>query len=129
MSLYAFTESGEAAGAGDAAARHLRIWLAATGRSYDEAARELFVRAHPVLFGRDWELTLRGYDRWRWRRRLHDTAASFGRYIAPRHERWLAARSDGVETAPCLIASGGSAPCWALGWLAAVARDELESAA
>ena len=58
MSRHADTEVRDVAG--DAAARHVRIWLAASGSSYDASARELFVRAHPVLFGRAWELTLNG---------------------------------------------------------------------
>jgi hypothetical protein len=129
MSIYALTEFHEPAGAG-AAARHLRIWLAATASSYDPTARELFVRAHPVLFGRDWDLTLRGYGRWRWRRRLHDTAATFARYMAPRHERWLAAQADRTAVAPCLIGIGNSVPCWAFSEReSAGAQDQLEPAA
>ena len=99
MSVYAFTDFHEGAGEGDAAARHLRLWLAATGSSYSATARELFVQTHPVLFGRASELTLRGYDRWRWRRRLHDTAATFARYMGPRHQRWLAAQGDAAGAA------------------------------
>jgi hypothetical protein len=78
-------------------------------------ARELFVRSHPVLFGRASELTLRGYDRWRWRRRLQDTAATFAGYMAPRHERWLAARGDTSLLAPCVIGTDNSLPCWTRG--------------
>jgi hypothetical protein len=113
MSIYAFTELRESDSAVDRAARHLRVWLAATGASYDPTARDLFVRAHPVLFGRDSELTLRGYDRWRWRRRLHDTAATFARYMAPRHQRWITVQGDATTMAPCLIGTGNVLPCWA----------------
>ena len=90
------------------------MWLAASGISYNVTARELFVRGHPVLFGRNYEVTLRGYDRWRWRRRLHDTAASFARYMAPRHQRWLAAQGDPSGLAACLIGASRSFPCWAV---------------
>jgi hypothetical protein len=129
MSIYAFTELHEPAGAG-AAAGHLRIWLSATASCYDATARESFVRAHPVLFGRASELTLRGYDRWRWRRRLHDTEATFARYMAPRHERWLAAHAHNSAMAPCLIGSGTTLPCWAVsGRESSSAQDEAETAA
>jgi hypothetical protein len=129
MSIDAFTEFDEPAGA-RAAARHLRVWLAATASSYDLTPRELFVRAHPVLFGRDWSLTLRGYDRWRWRHRLDDTASTFARYMASRHERWLVAQADKTAMAPCLIGIGNSLPCWAFsGCESAGAQDQLEPAA
>ncbi len=130
MSIYAFTESRDATGAGDAAARHLRIWLAASGNSYGATSRELFVRAHPVLFGSASELTLRGYDRWRWRRRLHDTAATFARYITPRHQRWIAAQGETSATAPCLIGATNSLPCWTLSrGQSSSAQRELDTAA
>jgi hypothetical protein len=70
-------------------AQHVRLWLGATGLAYSGAAREAFVRAHPVLFGRAYEVTLRGYDRWRARRAVADTVDGFVRYIACRHERWI----------------------------------------
>jgi hypothetical protein len=98
----------------EGAARHLRVWLAAAGIPYDARARELFVRAHPVLFGRESDLPLRGYDRWRWRHRLHDNVVAFARYMAPRHSRWLVAQPDTSAIAPCLIGSGHLLPCWVL---------------
>jgi len=130
MAIYAFTDFHDGVAADDAAARHLRIWLAASGSSYGAAARELFVQTHPALFGRASELTLRGYDRWRWRRRLHDTPATFARYMAPRHQRWLAAQGDTSLTAPCLIGSGNLLPCWAGGGSEPCSvHHEFESAA
>jgi hypothetical protein len=130
MSVYALTDFRDDAGAGEPAGQHLRVWLAATGSSYGARARELFVRAHPVLFGRDFEPTMSGYDRWRWRRRLHDTAATFARYMAPRHERWMAHQPNPSSMAPCLIGASNSPPCWALGGCEpSSAQGELESAA
>jgi hypothetical protein len=130
MSLYASTEFADAAAWGDAAARHLRIWLAASGNSYDATARELFVRTHPVLFGRDCDLALRGYDRWRWRRRLQDTAATFARFMGPRQQRWITEQGTASAIPPCLIGGGDARPCWALGQLqSSSAQAECKAAA
>jgi hypothetical protein len=91
-------------------AQHLRIWLAATGRVYDSAARESFVRAHPDLFGRAYEVTLRGYERWRARHSISDTVEGFSRYILRRHERWIAAIGATSVLAPCLIGTATTQP-------------------
>jgi hypothetical protein len=93
-------------------AQHLRVWLGATGLSYDRAAREVFVRAHPALFGRAYEVTLRGYDRWRTRHAIGDTVDSFARYIARRHQRWIATSGLVPSLAPCLIGDDATQPCW-----------------
>ena len=113
MSVHAFPHSREPVGGVDGAARHLRVWLSATGLTYDANARDLFVNAHPTLFGRDSDVALRGYERWRWRHRLHDTAAAFARYIAPRHQRWMSGFTGASSMAPCLIGSRDAGPCWA----------------
>jgi hypothetical protein len=114
MSVHALPESRDTLGVVDGAARHLRVWLGAAGLTYDAVARDLFVRAHPVLFGRECEVALRGYERWRWRHRLHDTAAAFARYMAPRHQRWMSTQHAPGSMAPCLIGRGSALPCWAL---------------
>jgi hypothetical protein len=93
-------------------AKHLRVWLTASGLSYGGAARERFVRAHPVLFGSAYELTLRGYQRWRTRHDATDTLEAFARYIARRHQRWMDSMELTPAVAPCLIGSSGTAPCW-----------------
>ena len=127
MSEHALRDSHDRDSAVEGAARHLRVWLAATGLSYDATARDLFVRAHPVLFGRECDLAIRGYDRWRWRHRLHDTSDAFARYIAPRHQRWIATHAELSVMAPCLISSGQSQPCWQLkDFEASSARDQGE---
>jgi hypothetical protein len=94
--------------------QHLRSWLAVTGLAYDCAAREGFVRAHPALFGRAFEVTLRGYEQWRTRHRRTDTAESFARYIARRHQRWLGANPGSPALAPCLLGIGNTQPCWVI---------------
>ena len=92
--------------------QHIRVWLGATGLAYDRAAREGFVRAHPALFGRAHEVTLRGYDRWRTRHAVADTVDGFARYIARRHQRWIAATGLVPSLAPCLIGTATTQPCW-----------------
>jgi len=94
------------------AAQHLRLWLAASGFTYDGPAREAFVRVHPTLFGRAHEVTLRGFEQWQMRHRVSDTMEGFARYIASRHERWLAASGLTTGLAPCLIRAGTTQPCW-----------------
>jgi hypothetical protein len=92
-------------------AQHLRLWLAATGYPYNHAAREHFVRAHPTLFGIAYEVTLRGYDRWRTLRAVSDSVESFARYTARRHERWIAANGAAPGLAPCLVGFAAIQPC------------------
>lgn len=93
--------------------RHYRLWLAASGLPYDCTARESFARAHPALFGRAYEVTLRGYERWRLRHHTADSVDAFARYLSPRHERWLASHGCGVTLAPCLVGGTTGQPCWA----------------
>jgi hypothetical protein len=93
-------------------ALHLRVWLAGTGRVYDGAAREDFVRAHPELFGRAYEVTLRGYECWRARRAILDTVEGFSWYMSRRYERWITAIGATSALAPCLIGSPTTPPCW-----------------
>ena len=69
-------------------AEHFREWLVSAGLAYGGSARERFVRAHPSLFGSAYQLTLRGYERWRARAGVSDTLDAFSEYIAPRHQRW-----------------------------------------
>ena len=108
--------------------QHVRLWLGATGLGYSGAAREAFVRAHPVLFGRAYEVTLRGYDRWRARRAVADTVDGFVRYIARRHERWISVNRliDGL--APCLIGTANQQPCWTTPHVGAGAQTRLRAA-
>ena len=93
-------------------ADHLRLWLAAAGSTYGNAAREGFARAHPTLFGAAYEVTLRGYERWRMRHGVSDSELAFARYLAPRHERWLVAQASTHSVAPCLIPTANGQPCW-----------------
>jgi hypothetical protein len=109
-------------------ARHLNVWLAATGMTYGAVAREVFVRAHPTLFGHAYQVTLRGYEHWRRRHQVTDTLDGFARYIARRHQRWI--DSHGCGMAPCLVGTSATAPCWQLTAERTVAADvHLRSAA
>lgn len=90
-------------------ARHVRLWLAAARITYSPAAREAFVRRHPVLFGHAYEVTLRGYENWLLRHRFVDNLERFATFAALRHERWLAASGHTRSLPPCLLASQ---PCW-----------------
>ena len=109
-------------------AQHVRLWLGATGLAYSGAGREGFVRAHPVLFGRAYEVTLRGYDRWRARRAVADTLDGFVRYIARRHERWVSVNRliDGLP--PCVIGTATQQPCWSTPQGGAAAQTHLRAA-
>jgi hypothetical protein len=110
--------------------QHIRVWLGATGLTYNHAARESFVRAHPALFGRAYEVTLRGYDRWRTRHAIADTVDGFARYIARRHQRWIAATGLAVPSlAPCLIGTATTQPCWRIADGGANAQIERRTAA
>jgi hypothetical protein len=108
---------------------HLRVWLAAAGLAYDCTARERFVRAHPSLFGRAYEVTLRGYEQWRMRHRLTDTAEIFARYMDRRHERWMGASPGSPAVAPCLLSIGRTQPCWAIPDGGSIVRVDLGAAA
>jgi hypothetical protein len=109
-------------------AQHLRLWLAATGRPYNRVAREHFVRAHPALFGRAYEVTLRGYDRWRTLRAVSDSVDGFARYIARRHERWITANGVAPGLAPCLIGLATIQPCWTPADGGASAQNDVRAA-
>jgi hypothetical protein len=106
---------------------HVRLWLAATGVTYGPGAREQFVTAHPVLFGRAYEVTLRGYDHWRTRHGVTDSPEAFARYTVRRHERWLAADTQKAPVAPCLVDT--AQPCWRTGAAASSADVDLQPAA
>src|SRR3974390_2469823 len=97
-------------------ARHLGLWLAATGLTYNRTAREDFARSHPELFGQAYDVTLRGYDRWRGQRCLADNMQAFALYLTWRHERWLAQ-----------VPASGAAPCLfrAESWRQSLTRREL----
>jgi hypothetical protein len=92
--------------------RHCQLWLATSGLSYGCTAREEFARAHPALFGRAYEVTLRGYERWRMHRDTADSVDAFAQYLSPRHERWLATVGYGASLAPCLVGGPTGQPCW-----------------
>ena len=109
-------------------AQHVRLWLAATGLPYSRLAREHFVRAHPALFGRAYEVTLRGYDRWRALRSVSDSVDGFARYIARRHERWIAANGVAPGLAPCLIGFATTQPCWTAADGVASAQSDVRAA-
>jgi hypothetical protein len=111
------------------AAQHLRLWLAAVGVTYDRPAREAFVRAHPALFGRAYEVTLRGFERWQLRHQVSDTVDGFAHYIASRHERWFAGSGHTNGLPPCLIGSGSTGPCWKSEAAASIARADISGAA
>jgi hypothetical protein len=91
---------------------HCRVWLAASGLSYGRSAREAFARAHPALFGRAYDVTLRGYERWRLHDDTTDSVDAFARYLSPRHNRWLATVGYGATLAPCLFGGTTGQPCW-----------------
>jgi hypothetical protein len=110
-------------------AQHMRVWLAATGRVYDNAAREDFVRAHPELFGRAYEVTLRGYECWRGRHAILDTVEGFSRYMLRRHERWIAAIGATSALAPCLIGTATTRPCWSAADADSSAQNQFGAAA
>jgi hypothetical protein len=131
MSLHALSKVRIPDEAVHGGARHLRVWLAASGRSYDAAARELFVRAHAELFGCAYDLTLRGYDRWRWRNGVDDSVDGFARYVAPRHQRWMMSRDHTPGMPACLLGtSRGQQPCWTLaGDFSSPAEDQLRLSA
>jgi hypothetical protein len=93
-------------------ARHCQLWLALSGLSYGCTAREAFARAHPAMFGRAYEVTLRGFERWRSHHHIADSIDAFARYLSPRHERWLASVDDGGVIAPCLLGGTTGQPCW-----------------
>ena len=77
-------------------ADHCRRWLAASGLTYDQCARVAFARAHPVLFGGAYHVTLAGYERWLARDALLDSVDAFGAYLERRFERWT--RSCGPQS-------------------------------
>jgi hypothetical protein len=87
------TGTGSTATARFRCGHHVRHCIAATGLNYGSAAREAFALAHPALFGNAYYVTLRGYERWLARRRVTDSLETFVRYLASRHERWLANRT------------------------------------
>jgi hypothetical protein len=72
-------------------ADHCRRWLADSGLAYGPVGREAFARAHPWLFGRAYEVTLRGYERWLARGHLLDDLETFAAYLTGRFERALLA--------------------------------------
>jgi hypothetical protein len=110
------------------AAQHLQVWLVATGVTYDRTAREAFVRAHPSLFGRAYEVTLHGFEQWRMRHRFTDTVLEFARFIANRHERWLTANGATTGVAPCLLGSGIGQVCWKIERVESIARVDSPAA-
>lgn len=110
-------------------AQHLGVWLAATGRVYDSAAREDFVRAHPELFGRACEITLRGYERWRTRHAILDTLEGFCRYMSGRYERWITAIGGTSTLPPCLIGTAATPPCWSAADADSSAQHQFGAAA
>jgi len=111
------------------AAQDVRLWLAATGVTYDRRAREAFVRAHPALFGLAYEVTLRGFERWQTRHRVSDTVEGFAHYIASRHERWFVAHGSTPGVAPCLIGSAITQPCWKTEPAESIAQRDIRAAA
>ena len=106
---------------------HLQLWLAAAGVTYGRSAREQFVTAHPALFGRAYEVTLRGYEQWRRRHGLPDTAEAFARYTVRRHERWLTAHAPNAHVAPCLVDT--AQPCWRISGATSSAVIDVRAAA
>lgn len=130
MSVDALTVSYNRIEAVYRAARHVRLWLAATELAYDAAAREVFVRAHPLLFGHAYELTVRGFERWRSRHRVNDTVDGFARYIARRHQGWLDSHGYPNAMPPCLVGTANAQPCWHLpDGHAAAEQDHIKPAA
>jgi len=61
-------------------------WLNEAGLCYGRGSREAFVRAHPCLFGRAYETSLRGYERWLLRRNARDDLGAFATYLALRFQ-------------------------------------------
>jgi hypothetical protein len=110
------------------AAQHLRLWLAAAGVTYDQRAREAFVRAHPALFGRAYEVTLRGFHHWHARHGVADTVDGFAHYIANRHERWFATTGQTTGLPPCLIGLGTAEPCWKSEAAQSIAQIDVSAA-
>jgi hypothetical protein len=93
-------------------AQHFHVWLSAGGLTYGAVARESFVRAHPLLFGRDYALTMRGFEHWRQRHAIADSAEAFARFIARRHQRWMESLDPTPSMAPCLVGFANTEPCW-----------------
>jgi len=54
---------------------------------YGRSGREAFARAHPALFGRSYEVALRGYERWLARANMLDDLDAFAAYTTARFER------------------------------------------
>ena len=110
-------------------ARHLRLWLAAAGLTYGLQAREMFVRAHPSLFGRAFEVPLRGYEQWQRRQAAPDDLDRFAQYLARRHQRWLVAHGATTGLPPCLLGVGVDRHCWKLPAADSAPRSDLDAAA
>jgi hypothetical protein len=66
---------------------YCRGWLDAAGLCYGRLGREAFVRAHPYLFGRAYEVSLRGYERWLVRHNALDNLDTFAAYLTVRFQR------------------------------------------
>ena len=62
-------------------------WLAASGLGYGRGSREAFARAHPFLFGRMYEVSLRGYERWLVRHNALDNLDAFSTYLEKRFQQ------------------------------------------
>ncbi len=69
---------------GSAVVGLLARWLHDAGMAYGPTAREALARAHPALFGRTYQVALKGYLRWRRRTGADDTLEAFARFVAPR---------------------------------------------
>ena len=69
-------------------------WLTAADCSYGPDGREALARAHPALFGRAYDRSLREYECWLARQHLRDTLEHFADYMEPRYCRWLAAGGE-----------------------------------
>lgn len=69
---------------------YARNWLDSAGLSYHRQAREALARAHPRLFGRSYEVALRGYERWLAREAAADSLEAFARFVSPRFQRPIA---------------------------------------
>jgi hypothetical protein len=61
-------------------------WLTEAGLCYGRGSREAFVRAHPCLFGRAYEVSLRGYERWLLRCNARDDLGAFATYLTLRFQ-------------------------------------------
>jgi len=105
---------------------HVRLWLAATGVTYGPGAREQFVTAHPLLFGRAYEVTCVVTTTGAPGHGVTDSPEAFARYTGAPARAMARANTQKAPVAPvCDTAQ----PCWRTGAAASSADVDLQPAA